>query len=151
MSFLKQLPPNPILALINLLPIRLSLPMHFCTSRISPPIFSQSIDMLFMEETLWARKQLATNLHSYELIVEVVMIFSFGREPCRPISKSKISFRSHPKTTRSGLRRFSTEVPSAKNYGLLTTTNLFLFYCLVWLAVIISLIILWVKIGTVDF
>jgi len=64
MSFLKQLPPKPTLLFKKLAPILVSAEIHFLASLISESYYSQRMAMLLMDDTLWAKKQLATSLDS---------------------------------------------------------------------------------------
>ncbi len=80
MSFLKQEPPKPMLALRNLAPIRLSMPTARATSVTSASAFSQRAEMALIEEILWARKALETSLESSLLQILEVMIFSRGTQ-----------------------------------------------------------------------
>ena len=80
MSFLKQDPPNPTLALRNLGPMRESMPMAWATSVTSAPVFSQRAEMVLIEEIRWARKALATSLDSSALQTLLVRIRSRGTQ-----------------------------------------------------------------------
>ena len=76
MSFLKQDPPKPMLALRNLLPMRLSIPTIFATSETSAPVFSQTAEMALIVEMRWARKKLEASFESSLLQMFDVMIRS---------------------------------------------------------------------------
>ena len=130
MSFLKQEPPKPTLALRNLGPIRLSIPMARATSPTSASVFSHRAEMLLIEEILWARNALATSFDSSELQTLPVRILSPGTQwaemstiSCRACSPSGVSL--DPTSTRSGWSRSATAVPSARNSGLEITSNRF--------------------------
>ena len=78
MSFLKQEPPKPTLALRNFAPMRLSIPTARATSPILASAFSQRAEMALIEEIRWARKALATSLDNSLLQILEVIIFSRG-------------------------------------------------------------------------
>src|SRR3569833_217865 len=63
-SFLKQLPPNPIPALRNLLPMRGSQPIELATSSMSAPEHTQIALIELMLLMRWASIELATSLAS---------------------------------------------------------------------------------------
>ena len=56
MSFLKQDPPNPILAFKNFEPIRLSVPIAWATSVTSASVASHNAEIALIELTLCAKK-----------------------------------------------------------------------------------------------
>lgn len=76
-SFLKQLPPKPTELFKNLSPILVSVERHFFTYVISEPYYSHKIAILLIEETLWAKKQLAANLESSADALLVKIILSY--------------------------------------------------------------------------
>lgn len=76
MSFLKQLPPKPTELFKNLSPILVSEAMHFLTSLMSASYYSHKMAILLIEETLWAKKQLAASFESYAEALFVKIIFS---------------------------------------------------------------------------
>ena len=80
MSFRKQEPPNPTLALRNLGPIRESVPMAYATSSTSASVFSHSAEMLLMDEMRWARKALAVSFESSALHTFDSMMRSRGTQ-----------------------------------------------------------------------
>ena len=80
MSFLKQDPPKPMLAFRNLGPMRESMPTARETSTTSASAFSQSAEMALIDDILWARKALETNLESSLLQMPEVMIRSRGTQ-----------------------------------------------------------------------
>lgn len=149
---MKQLPPNPTEGLMNLFPILVSAPIHFLISSTSPPIFSTNSPILLILEILWAKKQFETSLLNSDVMVEVLIIFYEGTWGWSKASLSMISsLFEEPYTILSGYKRSCTVVPSAKNSGLLITTNLSLLDSIVWFYRKISETALWVNTGTVDF
>lgn len=106
--------------------------------------------ILLIEDTLWAKKQLATSLESYDDAAFVKMILSFANLYNLTKLEMSASLTWDPRTILSGFNKSLMAVPSAKNYGLLVTTYLFLFSGMDTL--LITLInIFAVPIGTVDF
>mmetsp|Transcript_5581 Transcript_5581/g.16838 ORF Transcript_5581/g.16838 Transcript_5581/m.16838 type:complete len:232 (-) Transcript_5581:180-875(-) len=122
-SFWKHDPPNPTEALRNLGPIRESFPMALASSPTSAPVASQMADMALIDETRCARKALAASLESSELHVLVVTMRSFGTQnsytaDSLATAASPSGVGSPPMSTRSGVSRSFTAVPSARNSGL---------------------------------
>jgi len=77
---LKHDPPKPMLAFRNLEPILESALTAPETSVILACVFSQTAEILFMEETLCASIAFATSLDSSLLQTLVVRIFSLGTQ-----------------------------------------------------------------------
>ena len=77
MSFWKHEPPKPTDAFKNFEPILLSIPIALATSLTFAPVFSQSSDNAFMEETRCARNAIAVNFDNSEDQTLVLRILSF--------------------------------------------------------------------------
>lgn len=150
MSFLKQLPPKPTELFRNLSPILVSAAMHFLTYLMSESYSSHNMAILLIEETLWARKQLAANLESQAeaLLVKIILYLPAYSNRFESFEMSLPYLL--PMMTRSGFIKSATAVPYAKNYGLLAIVNFLQFGCME-VALMIPVIILKVPIGTVDF
>ena len=80
MSFLKHEPPKPTLALRNFGPMRESVPTARATSSTSASVFSQSAEMLLIDEMRCARKALAVSLESSALQMFDWMMRSSGTQ-----------------------------------------------------------------------
>ena len=100
--------------------------MHFLTYLISESYSSQSIAILLIDETLWAKKQFAVNLANSADALLVNMSLSYPANLNKFDSFSILLPFLLPIMTLSGLRRSLTAVPSAKNSGLLAMVYLFL-------------------------
>ena len=116
-------PPNPTEDFRNLGPIRESVPMALATSSTSASVASQRAETALMDEIRWARKALAVSFDSSEDQTLVVRIFSEGTHFAYTSTKVWIAASpsgdsSPPIRTRSGSRRSSIAVPSARNSGL---------------------------------
>ena len=138
MSFWKQLPPKPTLALRNFGPTRESQPTAWATSSIFAPVASQMADKALTEEMRCASMALAASLDSSEDHKPTVRIFSLLKD-CQylnliqvksthgtqweytSLSDRQASFPSgvcnEPISTRSGANRSLIAVPSARNSG----------------------------------
>merc|ERR1719473_2503432 len=109
--------------------MRESTPMECATSATSAPVTSQSAEMELMEEMRWARKALAVSLESSADQRLVVSTCALGTH-CRYTSAmywtaaSPCGVVGPPTRTRSGLKRSSMAVPSARNSGLESTWKL---------------------------
>src|SRR3569833_413109 len=107
MSFLKQLPPNPMPALRNLSPIRGSQPMDAAASSTSAPVYSQMAASLLMLLIRCASIELATSLESSEDHTLVVMMRSRGTQAAYTSANVSAARRpaavgEDPMSTRSG-------------------------------------------------
>ena len=130
MSFWKHDPPYPTEAFKNLGPIRGSDPMAREISSMSASVSSQRAVMEFIDDTLCARKAFATSFDSSDDHRLVVIMFSLGTQLAYTETRVSIAFRppgvcSPPMSTRDGLRRSATAVPSARNSGLESTWKLY--------------------------
>lgn len=83
--------------------------------------------MLFIEETLWAKKQLETNFDNSEEALLVYIIFSDAKLYNLFKFDISMSLSLTPITILSGFNKSYIAVPYAKNSGLLAIVYLFLF------------------------
>src|SRR5690606_29448540 len=103
-------------------PIRLSIPIAFATSSTLAPVFSQSSDNEFIEDTLCAKNALAVSFDNSDDQTFVVNIRSFGTQLAYTSESAVMACCpsgdvSPPMSTLSGLIKSLTAVPSAKNSG----------------------------------
>merc|ERR1719352_1904871 len=152
MSFWKQEPPKPTDDLRNLGPMRVSTPIECATSVTLAPVTSQRAEMLLMLEMRCARKAFAVSFDSSALHKLVVSTCGFGTHRRYTLAKHctaawPAGVSAPPTSTRSGLKRSSMAVPSARNSGLESTWKL----VVVQDAAITLAIASAVFTGTVDF
>ncbi len=128
----KQLPPHPMPAFRNALPIRLSIPMPSVTWSMLAPESSHMRATAFVKEIFIARNELLACLMSSALFTSVTITGAFIGAYSSFMNFSARLF-STPITILSGLRKSCIAVPSLKNSGLLTISkSMFrLLYCLI--------------------
>lgn len=121
-SFWKQLPPKPTLARKKWGPMRRSTPAACATSSTLAPVASQIAAMALIEEMRWASSAFAASFVSSLLQRPVRMTRSSGTQ-CWYTSLSSSAARLPcgvlrlPISTRSGLSRSCSAVPSERNSG----------------------------------
>ena len=117
----KQEPPYPIPAWRNLGPIRLSRPIPYATSSTSAPSSSETLAISLMNEILVARKAFEASLIISALATSVLTTgASSGAYRASTRSAYSCDSSSAPTTTRSGLMKSPTALPSFRNSGLET-------------------------------
>mmetsp|Transcript_71380 Transcript_71380/g.118614 ORF Transcript_71380/g.118614 Transcript_71380/m.118614 type:complete len:318 (+) Transcript_71380:458-1411(+) len=125
-SFWKQDPPKPTEAFRNFGPMRESTPIACATSETSAPVASQSADIELIDEIRWARKAFAVSLESSALQRFVVSTRAVGTQRRYTFARystaaSPCGVCGPPTNTRSGSKRSSIAVPSARNSGFEST------------------------------
>merc|ERR1719231_1505779 len=126
MSFWKHEPPKPTDGLRNLGPMRVSTPIACATSATFAPVTSHSAEIELIDEMRCARKALAVSFESSADQRLVVSTCSVGTQRRYTLARHCTAalpwgVTGPPTRTRSGLKRSSMAVPSARNSGLEST------------------------------